>query len=373
MVGMGGSRCPACGRHVQPGTGFCTGCGQPVAAAAGATPPPTQMDYPPQGYTPQGYPPPPSSESRLPYPPPGGQAPPGLPPAGQPPYYGAPVEQEMSDTQRMLQPQGLFRGSSQFGEYQFSDQGEFGPPPWPGGPDGMGNGPGTGTLPRGMHGLPGGPGAPGGPMGGPRRSRRLAPIVIAGALAVVVVIAIVASTRGSGGGTPASTGTTAGSTPSTSASASASASKQAEKRAATKLAALLPQSGKDRTAVVSAYGNVQGCKMLPQAVATFGTAAKNRQTLLSSLATLPGRSALPAALLSALKQAWQASVQADTDYAKWANDAIAHCKKGNPKDPNLKASFGPDSQATNGKTAFVKLWNPIASKFGLNTYTVGQL
>jgi hypothetical protein len=285
----------------------------------------------------------------------------------------------MSDTQRMLQPKGLFRGSSQFGEYQFSDQGEFGPPPWPGGPGGPGgpglggpggpgNGPGAGTLPRGMR------GDPGGPMGGPRRSRRLAPIVIAGALAVVVIIAIVLSTRGGGGGTPTSAGTTpsTGSTPTTSASA-ASASKQAEKQAATKLAALLPQSGKDRTAVVSAYGNVQGCKMLPQAAATFSTAAKNRQTLLSKLTTLPGRSALPAALLSALKQAWQASAQADTDYAKWATAAIAHCKKGNPKDSSLKASFGPDSQATNGKTAFVRRWNPIAGKFGLHTYTIGQL
>lgn len=207
---------------------------------------------------------------------------------------------------------------------------------------------------------------------GSRRSRRLAPIVIVGALAVVVIIAIVASTRGSGGGTPAGTGTTAGAAPTTSTSAAA-ASKQAEKQAATRLAALLPQSGKDRTAVVSAYGNVQGCKMLPQAVATFSTAARNRQTLLSKLATLPGRSALPAALLSALKQAWQASAQADTDYARWADDAIAHCKKGNPKDPSLKASFGPDGQATSGKTAFVRLWNPIAGKFGLNTYTVGQL
>jgi len=206
-----------------------------------------------------------------------------------------------------------------------------------------------------------------------RPSRRLAPIIIGAALAAVVVIAIVLTTRGNGG-TPSAGGATPGSTPTTSTSTSASAaSKQAEKRAATKLAALLPQSGKDRTAVVNAYGHVQGCKMLPQAASTFTTAAKNRQALLSKLATLPGRSALPAALLSDLRQAWQASVQADGDYAKWAEDAITHCKKGNPKDPNLKASFGPDGQATNGKTAFVKLWNPIATRFGLQTYTVGQL
>jgi hypothetical protein len=331
----------------------------------------TQLDYPPPG--PPGYPPPPSSDSRLPWPPPGGQAPPSLPPAGQAPYYGAPVEQEMSDTQRMLQPQGLFRGPSQFGEYQFSEQGEFGPPPWPGAP---GNGPGgpggSGTLPRGMRGMrgPGGPRGPG--LGGPvrRPSRRLAPLIIGGALAVVVVIAILMSTRGGGGKPTAST--TAGSTPSTSASATAQ-SKQAEKQAAARLAALLPQSGKDRTAVVSAYGNVQGCKMLPQAVTTFNTAAQNRQALLSKLASLPGRSALPAALLSDLKQAWQASAQADGDYAKWAQAAINHCKKGNPKDPSLTASFGPDSQATNGKTSFVKLWNPIATKFGLQTFSVGDL
>lgn len=281
----------------------------------------------------------------------------------------------MSDTARMLQPKGLFRGQGQYGagsggqgqygEYQFSEQGQYGGPmTWPGAP--------------GEPGAPGGPTGPGGPMSRmPRSSRHLAYWIIGGALAVVVVVAVVLTARSaSTGGTG---GTNAGGTPTASASTSTSASAaahslQAQKQAATQLSALLPQSGKDRSAVIGAVGNVDSCKMLPAAATTFSTAAKNRQTLLSSLATLPGRSALPAALVSSLNGAWQASAQADTDLAMWANDAVAHgCKKGNSKDPNLAASYGPDSQASTDKQAFVNQWNPIARRFGLPTYTVDQL
>jgi hypothetical protein len=222
-------------------------------------------------------------------------------------------------------------------------------------------------LPRDM-----GPGAPGGPLSRPPRTgrpgRRLVPVVIAVVLFVVVVGAIYLTTRGGGTG---STGTNnSGSTPSATAS---SPSSTAEKQAATALAALLPQSGTDRGDVIDAVTNVDGCKMLPKAATTFSTAAKNRQTLLSKLATLPGRSALPAALVTDLTGAWQASAQVDSDLAKWANTAITHCHKGNLKDPNLVASSGPDGQASTNKAAFVKLWNPIARRFGLPTYTAGQL
>lgn len=353
----------------------------------------TQLDQPQQGYLPQGFehgagfeqgaggsqPPAPSSDSRMPWPPPAGHAPASLPPGGQS-LYGAPVppEEDMSDTDRMLRPQGLFRpqgqyggpaqygppgqygGSGQYGapaQYgmpgPYGEPGQYGPPQWPGGqgPGGMPR-----TLPRGFSRVP--------------RPPRAMLAVVAGVVVVVVAVTGVFLTMRGNAGAGVPDTTAGGGTPTATAS---SPSSTAEKQAATALAALLPQSGTDRGDVIDAVTAVQGCKTLPKDARIFSRAAMNRQTLLTKLSSLPGRSALPPALVSDLTGAWQASAQVDTDLAKWATDAIAHCRRGNPKDPNLVASYGPDGQASTGKAAFVKLWNPLARSFGLTTYTVDQL
>jgi hypothetical protein len=304
--------------------------------------------------------------------------------------YGAPVpqDQQISDTERMLQPQGLFA------------QRPYQPQPWPGSggsaslfaPPLPGNEPDD-TLPRGMQPVapgdqwgqggqyPPGPYPPGGPyppQGGGRRpwsrlpSGGKTPAIIAAVLVVVVVgVIILAMHGGSGSNSPTAGGTT-GATPTTSSAANA----QAEQQAATQLAALLPQSGADRGAVIDADVNVSNCgKNLAQDVSTFNKSASNRQTLLSKLDSLPGRSALPAALVTSLSGAWQTSAQADSDLAKWAQDELSGgCHKSKTaNDPNLKASYGPDGQATTDKQTFVKLWNPLATKYGLKTYQVDDL
>src|SRR6202035_1635804 len=113
MVGMDGW-CPSCGYSVEPGTRFCGGCGQQLAAEDGASARPSSTataqsrGAPFQGSAapapgaqmspPLGAAPPPPAGSPLPYPP---------PPAGGPP---APGSQPLSDTlEQMLRPQGLFQ------------------------------------------------------------------------------------------------------------------------------------------------------------------------------------------------------------------------------------------------------------------------
>ncbi len=155
----------------------------------------------------------------------------------------------------------------------------------------------------------------------------------------------------------------------------ASAAAPSERAAAASLATLLAQTAADRSSIVGAFGAVEDCTAaLGQAPQVFQGSAASRQRLLQRLATLPGRSALPAAMLQALTGAWQASAAVDTDLAKWAQDeAAGGCKPHDHADANYQASNAPDAQATNDKAAFVGMWDTIAAKYGLTRYQTSQL
>jgi hypothetical protein len=196
---------------------------------------------------------------------------------------------------------------------------------------------------------------------GPRRSRRLLiPVIAAVALVAGVLIFWAHS------GSTAASGTT---------SATPSTSSQDPAQAAVRLSGLLAQSATDRGAVISATADVRGCgPSLHQDAQTFARAASSRQRLLSRLGSLPGRSLLPAAMLSDLTGAWRASAQVDTDLAQWTDDQITHgCHGNSPPDAHLRASYVPESQATADKHAFASLWNPVATRYGLATYQWNQL
>jgi hypothetical protein len=141
------------------------------------------------------------------------------------------------------------------------------------------------------------------------------------------------------------------------------------------LATLLKQSGSDHAAVTNAVTNVEACgKNMGADAQTFSTSAANRNNLLARLAALPGRSSLPAAMLSDLNGAWKASASVDSDLAKWANHAAtAGCHNGDLNYSSYKASIADDTPATNGKEAFVARWNPLAKQDGLPTYQAAQL
>ena len=155
----------------------------------------------------------------------------------------------------------------------------------------------------------------------------------------------------------------------------ASAAAPSVRAAAASLATLLAQTAADRSSIVGAVGAVEDCTAaLGQAPQVFQNSAASRQRLLQRLATLPGRSALPAAMLQALTGAWQASAAVDTDLAKWAQDEAANgCKPHDHADANYQTSNAPDVQATNDKAAFVGMWNTIAAKYGLTRYQTSQL
>ena len=138
---------------------------------------------------------------------------------------------------------------------------------------------------------------------------------------------------------------------------------------------MLAQSASDRNAVNNAYHDVLACGSgLAQDAQAFRQAAASRKQLLSQLGTLPGSSALSAQMVRDLSGAWQASYQADQDLAHWADDENAKgCTSNDTSDSSYQAAVGPDNQATADKTAFVGIWNTIASRYGLTTYQEDQL
>jgi hypothetical protein len=386
--------------------------GQPSGSqqAAGTAPTTVQpaMALPPSG-GPQGY----NSNPQAPLPfvpsstPFSGQQP------GNPPSYGGPQQPYGAPQSRppgQGSPQGGPQGSgalvpvsqAQGPGSRRNDNTETMPgmPPiadggnqWNGGQQyGQGGqqwgGPAGGGWPQG----PGqqGPGqqGPGGPQEGGTFSSRLANMRVPGlksrgpllpaigvGAAIIIIAAVIVAVHSGGGSSNAGNTTPAPAT--TSSSQAGSNSQATQKQAATQLSSLLSQSGGDRGKVDNAVVTVEKCGgagAIQQASQTFSQAAANRQTLLTKLSSLPGKSALDSTMISNLTSAWQASAQADSDLSKWAGDEAGGCKKGKTgTDPNYKASLGPDATASSSKEDFVGEWNPLAQKYGLQTYTIGDI
>ena len=127
---------------------------------------------------------------------------------------------------------------------------------------------------------------------------------------------------------------------------------------------------------MAAFSDVNSCGTgLSQDVKTFQQAAAARQQLSSQLSSIPDVSALPAQMIQDLSGAWQASGQADQDFAAWASDenSGSGCTADDSANASYQAAIEPDDEATADKQGFVSLWDPIATRYGLTTYQWNQL
>jgi hypothetical protein len=188
-------------------------------------------------------------------------------------------------------------------------------------------------------------------------------------------VATAAHSTAAGGQSATAAASAGGQSARATASASATSTLPPRQQAAKALAALLAQSVTDRSDITGSVSDVDKCGTnLSQDAQTFDNAATSRQNLVSQLAGLPARTALPASMLQDLTQAWQASASADQDLSQWAQDeSSAGCTRNDHADPHFQAAAGPDNQATSAKKAFVSQWNPIASTYGLASYRWNQL
>ncbi|MFF2429631.1 hypothetical protein [Streptomyces mirabilis] len=238
---------------------------------------------------------------------------------------------------------------------------------------------------------PGMPGAPGGRAatrrgaadedgGGDRggRSRSRVPL-IAGVGIGIVVLGIGAGAMLSGGG--GSDGGKNGSSKNVSATAQAtdgsSSGADPAKAQAVALDKLLADSNNSRDSVINAVENVKACNNLDQAASDLRDAAKQRSELVTRLGGL-SVDKLPnnAQLTAALNSAWQASASADNHYAAWADQVKDKkgCKKGHARPTGQTAAANQASgTASAQKAKAARLWNSIASTYGLTRRTTTQL
>ncbi|MFI9213128.1 hypothetical protein ACIGW7_33985 [Streptomyces sp. NPDC053253] len=139
---------------------------------------------------------------------------------------------------------------------------------------------------------------------------------------------------------------------------------------------LLATSNSSRDTVISSVAKINQCKDLDAAANDLRGAAEQRRGLVTKLQTL-SVDKLPnsPALTAALTKAWQASAAADDHYAAWADQMKAKkaCKGKAKRTNRLAEAEKKSGEATTAKRQAAGLWNPTATKYGLDKRTPTQL
>ena len=208
---------------------------------------------------------------------------------------------------------------------------------------------------------------------GPSEPRRRAlPLALAAAAVVVVIIAAVVGVALSKRSAPAQStaSSPAARSPSpSSAGVSATSSPSGAVLAAQQAAALstlLTSSAAARTALHQAVAQVGACANLPAAVSKLQDVVNQRSSeygRASALATavLPDGATVKSALVAALGS----SLKADQDYLAWARQQQSSGCTPATQSSAYNAAFSASQQADAAKQAFVRVWNPVAARYGI--------
>jgi serine/threonine-protein kinase len=206
----------------------------------------------------------------------------------------------------------------------------------------------------------------GGPPASPPQARRRLRPALAAAVVIVVIVAVavgfVLSKRPASGhpaaGPPAA--------PRTSPTAASSSPPSPAARQVSALDTLLISSSTARTALHRAVKQVATCVNLAGAVSDLQKVVNQRASEYGRASALPV-SALPdgAKLKSALTTALSLSLKADQDYLTWARQQRASGCTPSSQSSTYNAAFSTSQRADAAKEAFVQLWNPVATRYGL--------
>ena len=208
--------------------------------------------------------------------------------------------------------------------------------------------------------------------GPPEPRRRALRLALAAAAVVVVIIAAVAgvalSKRSAPAQSTASSPAARSPSPSStavSATSSPSGAVLAAQQAAV-LGTLLTSSAVARTALHQAVAQVGACANLPAAVSKLQDVVNQRSSeygRASALATavLPDGATVKSALVAALGS----SLKADQDYLAWARQQQSSGCTPATQSSAYNAAFSASQRADAAKQIFVRVWNPVAARYGI--------
>jgi serine/threonine protein kinase len=212
----------------------------------------------------------------------------------------------------------------------------------------------------------GGPGAPKPPRQRGRVNMKLAAIGAAVVLLAVAGAVGVELHKHSAPSKPAATAPSA----SPAASVAALASQQAAS-----VNTLLGSSLVSRRALADAVADVRGCAHVPLNVGHIERVVNRRSTEYHqakalSMDALANGATVKADLLAALHN----SLAADRAYLTWARQQMhSGCTPAGKPDAAYSSAIAADSQAAASKQEFVRVWNPIAAKYGLPQKTATSI
>ena len=192
--------------------------------------------------------------------------------------------------------------------------------------------------------------------------------------AVAVVVAIAVGLLLSGKSSPTTPTASHAASPGPSSSAGPASASTLASRQAAAVSSLLISSAATRKALEGAVGEVRNCSTLRsatrriQAVVTQRSTEYRRASALS-MAALASGAAVKSDLLAALRT----SLDADRDYLTWARQQMASGCSPAGQSSAYNAAISADQQAGAAKQAFVQVWNPVATKYGVPQESSGDI
>jgi hypothetical protein len=140
---------------------------------------------------------------------------------------------------------------------------------------------------------------------------------------------------------------------------------------------LLKASAANRVKIVAAVRGVSnGCSLAPaQGAAQAQAVEKNRAGLLKRLNALKPPNAQTAAIVASFRQALTASIDANRHYAKWMQslNGASPCPGSPTSNDDFNAAEVASTKATAAKQALAKEYNPLAAKYGRQTFSADKI
>ena len=198
----------------------------------------------------------------------------------------------------------------------------------------------------------------------PRRMSGGLRLVLAAAALVVVGAVVAVGVALSGGSSPAAK--PQGSAPSASSAPPSPSAATLASRQAAAVNTLLGSSGATRKALQGAVSDAGHCTNLPSAISRIQRVVNQRSTEYHQAQALT-TAAIPdgTTVKSDLTAALRSSLNADRAYLTWAQQQQANGCVPTSQSSAYSAATTAGAEADAAKRAFVRVWNPVAAKYGV--------